>query len=653
MDPARTSSSATFTDGLGDRHHTSGPAAEPLEVFTLRKELTTAPAFEFALRERVSRLAGFSHECYGPVRGVSRLGTDASSLALVSDRVAGDRLSNILAVADRELLPLEIGAALALIQQLVDAVAALHETISDVCHGAIAPERIVITPDGRLVLVEHVLGAALGSLQYSRDRYWKELRVALPPTAGAPHFDRRADVTQVGAVALALITGRPLADNHYPDRVSEIVSRVGAVSASGGLEPLPDAFRGWLSRALQLDARQSFGSAIDAREELQRVLSDTGYAAAPAKLHVFLAQCRPLAATPSAPVAAAPVAFPSASRIPAPVAPKRPASSPSNSFAPPARRSVEPSSIHRRAVPVQRVAATTIPSPRRRRTVAAALFVTIASMATLTAGTYLTSIEAPPGGVGRLMVNSNPPGAVVNVDGRARGTTPTALPLLPGEHRLEVISASGRRSEPVYVLANESIVRTFDLTGASDANDEAAIPAVGSAGLEAAPANNEPEVAPAVADTASVASVETAPHAVPSTGWISVSAPVELRVSLNRKLLGTTRTSRIVAPVGRHQVEIISEPLGYKLTRPITVSAGRVSTIPVDWPTGSLSVNALPWAEVWVDGERIGETPIGNLALPIGTHEVVFRHPELGEKRQRVTVKASEPARISMDLRQK
>ena len=46
-----------------------------------------------------------------------------------------------------------------------------------------------------------------------------------------------------------------------------------------------------------------------------------------------------------------------------------------------------------------------------------------------------------------------------------------------------------------------------------------------------------------------------------------------------------------------------------------------------------MALNALPWAEVWIDGESIGETPIGKVSVPIGWHEIVFRHPELGEKR--------------------
>ena len=47
-----------------------------------------------------------------------------------------------------------------------------------------------------------------------------------------------------------------------------------------------------------------------------------------------------------------------------------------------------------------------------------------------------------------------------------------------------------------------------------------------------------------------------------------------------------------------------------------------------------VNLNALPWAEVWIDGRRIGETPLANIKIPLGDHEAVFRHPQLSERRQ-------------------
>jgi hypothetical protein len=68
-------------------------------------------------------------------------------------------------------------------------------------------------------------------------------------------------------------------------------------------------------------------------------------------------------------------------------------------------------------------------------------------------------------------------------------------------------------------------------------------------------------------------------------------------------------------------------------------------------PRGTLFVNVLPWAEVWLDGEKIGDTPIGNLSVPVGRHELLVRHPELGQQRRTITVNPGTPVRVGLDLR--
>jgi hypothetical protein len=58
--------------------------------------------------------------------------------------------------------------------------------------------------------------------------------------------------------------------------------------------------------ALQLDARNSFESAIDAQEELERVLGESDYLAAPASLEAFLDRYRAATEPPQAPAAPEP-----------------------------------------------------------------------------------------------------------------------------------------------------------------------------------------------------------------------------------------------------------------------------------------------------------------------------------------------------------
>ena len=78
-----------------------------------------------------------------------------------------------------------------------------------------------------------------------------------------------------------------------------------------------------------------------------------------------------------------------------------------------------------------------------------------------------------------------------------------------------------------------------------------------------------------------------------------------------------------------------------------------MSPINIDFPKGTIALNAVPWAEVWIDGERVGETPIGNLPVAIGSHEIILRHPELGEQRHVTTVTLNGPARLSVDMRKR
>jgi len=83
----------------------------------------------------------------------------------------------------------------------------------------------------------------------------------------------------------------------------------------------------------------------------------------------------------------------------------------------------------------------------------------------------------------------------------------------------------------------------------------------------------------------------------------------------------------------------------------VQVTAGAAASVDVPVPNGTISVNAVPWADVWIDGEKVGETPIGNLSLPVGTHDVLFRHPDLGERHHTAVVTLTQPTRLSVDLR--
>lgn len=105
-------------------------------------------------------------------------------------------------------------------------------------------------------------------------------------------------------------------------------------------------------------------------------------------------------------------------------------------------------------------------------------------------------------------------------------------------------------------------------------------------------------------------------------------------------------------PAGSRTLRLTNAETGYESTARVQIQAGVGTDLPVKLPTGLLSVNAVPWAEVFLDGRRIGETPIANFAAQIGTHEIAVRNPRYPEQRRTVVVSLAAPVRVGVDLRQ-
>jgi len=683
------STRVVFRDPLGERRHVpDSSGADTLELLSLRTELTSAPSFEFALRERTGRLGSFHHAYYARVRGVERLGGGA--LGLVSSQTPGVRLSQILEDVDRQHLSLDITTALALLRQLVPAVAVLHESARDVAHGAIGPERLVVTPNARLIIVEHVLGAALEQLRLSHADYWRELRIPVPRSAGSPCLDQRADVMQIGAVALALILGRLLREDEYL-RFGEVVASAWATSVRGGLEPLPHGLRSWLMRALQLDPATSFPSALEARAELDKIIGESDDLTAPQALETFLAQYGASVgastgdfaeetAVPASVVAAPSVSSVSSVSSGPTVSPGPPVSSgPTVSPGPPGEGgSLTSFPLETPLEPEEDIETVTKPRRWPRLVAVAAVLIALASGVAFASRRHVVHAAERPA-TGTLVIDTNPTGAQVVVDGRQRGVTPLNLTLGAGAHVIELSGAGEPRSIPVTIVGGTQASQYVELRqgavfgqlqvrtspvgaritldgvprGISPLTIADLPPGVHAVVLESDAGSAKQEVTIEAGIAAMLVVALSPSQTGPGSGWISIAAPVEMQVYEGGRLLGSSESERIMVPAGKHEIEISNIPLVYRSIRTVQVSPGKVVPIKIELPQQRLALNAVPWAEVWVDGEKVGETPIGDLKVAVGPHEVIFRHPELGEQRHAITVTAASPARLSVDLRKK
>lgn len=199
---------------------------------------------------------------------------------------------------------------------------------------------------------------------------------------------------------------------------------------------------------------------------------------------------------------------------------------------------------------------------------------------------------------GSLDIDTQPAGAQVLLDGKPVGESPLTLDsVAPGRHTVTVVSPAGTVKRTVRVEAG----RTAKLD----------IPIF--------------------------------------SGWIGIYAPFVVEIGEHGRRIGTNEESRLMLSPGQHVLTFTNRDLNYSSQQTVDIEPGKLVSITLD-PRGRANLNASPWAEVWIDGNRIGDTPIANHSLPLGIREVVFRHPDLGERRAMVTIKADGPAVVSVDL---
>ena len=204
---------------------------------------------------------------------------------------------------------------------------------------------------------------------------------------------------------------------------------------------------------------------------------------------------------------------------------------------------------------------------------------------------------------GTLTVDSRPGGATVRVNGTLQGATPLSLTLPIGNHEIELQNGEAKRKLPLTIAGGETVSQVIDLQPVE-------------------------------------------------TGFVTFRSPLTMRVSEGGRALGLTSAGKLRLAAGRHDLELASTTLDYRTRMIVYITPGQTASVSVDVPQGSVSINAIPWADVWLDGRPLGVTPLANLKVAIGSHEIVWRHPTLGERKRTVQVTAKAPVRVGMDFHQ-
>jgi hypothetical protein len=319
------------------------------------------------------------------------------------------------------------------------------------------------------------------------------------------------------------------------------------------------------------------------------------------------------------------------------------------------------------------------PSPWPRVAAAVAVLAVLTTVG-LYAVRRRASATGLPSGTGTLIVQSTPAGVPIAIDGKPSGITPATVSLAAGTHTIMLRAGGTPKTMTVAVTAGAQVSQYIELAGAAPTTGGLVVrtePAGAAVTIDHVPQGASPVsianltpgdhtigvssdgvaveqiVTVEAGTTSSLVVPITARDRGPVSGWLAVSAPIDVQIYEGGRLLGTNQTDRIMVPAGDHKLELVNDALGYRASRTVSVHPGKAEAVSLKLPMGSVAVNAVPWAEVWLDGEKAGDTPIGNLQATIGRHEVLFRHPELGESRQVVTVTVATPARLSVDMRKR
>jgi hypothetical protein len=278
---------------------------------------------------------------------------------------------------------------------------------------------------------------------------------------------------------------------------------------------------------------------------------------------------------------------------------------------------------------------------------------------------------------GRVTIGTTPIGAEVSVDGRAHGLTPLTVQLDPGTHMIKLRRGTEERTVAVQVASGAEVLQHYEfapqvvavqtstlaittdppgarvmIDGEARGTSPVTVPDLSAGRHRVTVVGENGSVERQVTTEAGITSsvVFALPRAAAvAAGWLSVASPFEVQVLERGEVIGTSASPRFMVPAGAHDIELTNDALGFTERRRIDIRSGATASVKID-AQASISANARPWAEVIVDGRSVGQTPLANLSLALGTHEIVFRHPDLGERKQTIVVTAKGPNRIAVDL---
>ncbi|MFO0595631.1 MAG: serine/threonine-protein kinase [Myxococcaceae bacterium] len=482
------------------------------------------------------------------------LGEHAGAYYIAMEYLAGENLATVARAAAKAGQQLEPESAVKLVVSALEGLAHAHTRTGvdgkplNVVHRDISPQNIVLTWEGQVKLVDFGIARAANRATQTQGQQLKGKFAYMAPEQAEGHeLDGRADVFAMGIVLWELVTHKRLYTQD--DSIQILKTLIGPAPVMSAIErnpKVPPELSEILDRALEKNPAQRYPDAASFKTDLENWLRTRGGGPSTAQLaemmHTLFAarikERKELIENAASGQA-----------------------SPTN-----VTEGLKPTT--NRTMPGQ-----TGLVERNGRLVAAlgAMVVLLAFVGVLTwkAFTAPTVNEPPvvPTEVefndnapvpSSIVVETEPPGAVVSLDGKAVGKSPLTLSEgKPGEH---VVSAE--------LEGRQSVKRTITVKG----EGEQLMMVLSLPELKVA-------VAPVDAGTEKTGDKGTvvAKDNTPKSGRLSLNTDPWTRVTENGKSLGDTPLIELSLPVGRHRLQLVNEKEKIDLAIEVEVKPGQLT----------------------------------------------------------------------------
>lgn len=605
------------------------------------------------------------------------LGENEGTYFIAMEFVAGQ---DLLAVIKRgwsrqALLPPELGARI-----VAGACEGLHfaHTKKDlrgnplrIVHRDISPGNLLLSYEGTVKVTD--FGVAKAETQSSKTEAGQvkgKFAYMSPEQVRGEPLDARSDVFSLGVVLHEALSGRRLFKRENELAILRDILE-GEVKPPSELRPeVPKALDAICLRALNKDVRKRYQSARDLSLDLEKFLSTLPHP--PTAVHVGEFMTTAFAAefeTYQRALGELPVARAEdlATLFKDPSSPSSPSSS-SN----PTRNTGSHSQLSFSDVELDATSAVRMPQRRPvLRAIGAALAVALLALGVGLA-VQSQSKPAPPTS-GSLVIESDPPGAAITVDGvRLEGVTPFTLAglSLDTDHAVRV-DAEGREARDATVrldatmttralslvlpLAKGSLAVVTEPAGATvyldgrvqqgvsplvlpglSPNEDHAVRAVKDGFTEA---NATSRVTPGKEERVELklVAVEAAPVVVErdkrkgparELAQVAVSTEPATEVFHDGKSLGRTPLTAKL-PLGKVSLTFVNRELDLNQTTQVAVERGQ-GRAAITFQKGKVAADVTPWADVYLGDKKLGTTPLAPRELYEGTYTLRLVNSELG-----------------------